>query len=177
MSFPPRLITRIALFSALIYVLSWGTTLLPNVNLAFFVAFSAGYLWGIAPGLMVGAVGMWLWSSFNPYGPVSLPVMLAQVAGMAACGLIGGISQNWSCDCKSLRGRLWLLMAAFVCTMLFYLPVSFVDAWVYQPFWPRFVTGMIWSLISLVANLLIFPLLFGVTRHLYDRERDMRCSN
>ena len=38
----PRLIARIALFSALIYVLSWGTSFLPSVNLAFFIAFAAG---------------------------------------------------------------------------------------------------------------------------------------
>ena len=68
----PGLITRIALFSALIYVFSLGTFYLPNINLAFFIAFSAGFLWGKLPGALAGGVGMWLWTSFNPNGPASL---------------------------------------------------------------------------------------------------------
>jgi hypothetical protein len=41
---------------------------------------------------------------------------------------------------------------------------------VIQPFWPRMWTGMAFSLISLVANFVIFPLLFGVTRRICERE-------
>lgn len=40
----PRLLARIALFSALAYVLAWACYYIPNVNLIYFVAFSAGFL-------------------------------------------------------------------------------------------------------------------------------------
>ena len=69
-----RLISRIALFAALFYVLSWGTAFLPNVNLGFLVAFTAGLLWGAVPGMLVGAVGMGIFTMFNPYGPATVPV-------------------------------------------------------------------------------------------------------
>ena len=104
-----RQLTRIALFAALIYVLSWSTVYLPNVNLGFFVAFTAGFLWGLGPGALVGALGMWLWTTFHPYGPVSLPITIAQVAGMAASGLVGHVYRT------TLRRRsnpFWLMTAA-----------------------------------------------------------------
>ncbi len=163
-----RLISRIALFSALIYVLSWATAYFPNVNLAFFLAFSAGYLWGALPGLLVGGIGMGLWSGLNPVGPASPPVFIAQVLGMAACGLVGRFFSDL--PKSGPRRVLLLLVAAVLCTAVFYLPVSVTDAWVYGPFWPRFYTGLVWMGFSLVANLVIFPLLFNVTRKIYSRE-------
>ncbi len=171
----PRLISRIALFSALIYVLSMGTAYLPNVNLIFFLVFSAGFLWGALPGLMVGSIGMWLWTSFNPFGPAALPLALTQVAGAAASGIVGDVFRraNWR-QWGRMTLTTWLIVAAVVCTVVFYLPVSAVDAWLFQPFWPRFVTSLLWSSVSLVSNVLIFPLLFGVIRYLYEREEALR---
>jgi len=175
MSSSTRLIARIALFSALIYVLSWGTAALPNVNLAFLIAFSAGYLWGAIPGMAVGAIGMWLWTSFNPYGPAALPIAFVQVAGLATCGLVGFLSRRLIGN-DTGPGRHWptLLLAALVCTLVFYVPVNLVDAWVFQPFWPRFVTGLPFMGISLAANLIIFPLFFAVTQQIRKRESAIR---
>ena len=171
MSGGSRLLTRIALFAALIYVLSWGTSYLPNVNLIFFVVFMAGFVWGAGAGFLVGLLGMGLWSAFNPYGPADFAIMLAQMFGMALNGPVGYFfgKTNWR---KRSRWSLaaGLVLAAVVGTLLFYIPVNFADAWIYQPFWPRFITGMVWSLISLAANILIYPLLFSVARYLYDRE-------
>jgi len=165
----PRLITRIALFSALVYVLSWTTSAFPNVNLLFFVLFSAGFLWGALPGILVGLIGVGLWTAFNPYGPATWP---------AACGVVGSffIRTGWAWQGR-VRRSAGLVIAATVCTCVYYLPVSAVDAWLFQPFWPRFITGMMWSLISLVSNVVIFPLLFGVVRHLYEREGSLSWRN
>ena len=167
-----RLITRIALFSALVYLFSWATSFLPNINLAFFIAFAAGYLWGMVPGGLVGGLGMGLWTVFNPYGPATLPVTIAQVVGFALSGLVGGITRP-ICD-PAARPAHWLpamLIAAATATCGFFLIVSAVDAWVFQPFWPRFITGLVWALPSLGANLLIFTLLFPVLKQIYGREQ------
>jgi uncharacterized membrane protein len=167
-----RLITRIALFAALIYVLCWATSFLPNVSLAFFVAFSAGCLWGLVPGILVGAIGMWLWSTFNPYGPASLPVTISQVLGMLMCGAAGAAYAGLTKQRLeiSTRQRFTLVAAGLTCTLIYYIPVSVVDAWVYQPFWPRLLTSVPFVGISAVSNMLIFPLLFGVTLRLYAKE-------
>ncbi|HWR82031.1 MAG TPA: hypothetical protein VN285_01880 [Candidatus Deferrimicrobium sp.] len=165
------LVVRVALFSALVYVLSWGTQYLPNVNFIFFVVFSAGVIWGAAAGSLVGLFGMGLWTTFNPYGPAPVPIILAQVAGAAGGGLVGGVFhrgrwQRYSPVALTLR----LILAAVCCTVIFYLPVNVIDAALFQPFWPRFIGGALWAAISLGFNVLIFPLLFNVTRRLYHRE-------
>jgi len=167
-----RLIPRIALFAALIYVLSWGTSYLPNINLIFFIAFMAGLYWGALAGILVGALGMALWTMFNPFGPAAFPVMAAQVVGTAFSGAIGAGFAHRRYHLQERRSRIFsLVAAAALCTLLFYLPVNLVDAWIFQPFWPRFVGGMLWALISLAANAIIFPVLFGPAAILYNRER------
>jgi len=172
MTLQPRLITRIALFAALIYVLAWATAPLLNVKLSFFMAFAAGFLWGLIPGILAGGLGQWLWTVFNPYGPATPWVMIAQVVGLAGCGALGRLFRNPVLGASSSTTRMVrLALAAALCTLVFFVPVSLVDAWVYQPFWPRLIGGLPFAAISLGANLLIFPLLFGVVRHLYERER------
>ena len=165
------LVARIALFSALVYVLSWGTSYLPNVNFIFFIVFSAGLMWGAIPGILVGLIGMGLWTAFNPYGPALAPIMIAQVIGSAGSGLVGAAfsRSNWQqSPALVLTGR--LILSAFLCTVIFYLPVNMLDALLFQPFWPRFVGGALWAVISLGFNVLIFPLLFRAARRLYIRE-------
>jgi len=168
-----QLVSRIALFAALIYVLSWLTAWLPNVNLIFFVVFSAGFLWGALPGALTGAVGMGLWTSFNPYGPAMFPIAAAQVIGAGLGGLVGaGFRAAGTHRLRPIARSAALIAAAVISTLVFYLPVSAADAWMFGPFWPRFAGGMVWSGWSLVSNAVIFPLLFGVTLHLFARERE-----
>ena len=167
-----RLISRIAIFSALVYVLSWGTSYLPNVNPLFFVVFAAGFLWGTWPGVAVGLVGMGLWTNFNPFGPALPPIMVAQITGAAASGLVGAWYARTGWEGRAgLRLRLELVICSVICTLMFFIPVNVIDAWLFQPFWPRFWVGLAWTPISLVSNGLIFPLLFGAVRTVYAKEQ------
>ncbi len=169
-----RLIARIALFSSLIYVFSLGTAYLPNVKLSFFIIFSAGYLWGVVPGVLVGAVGMGLWTFFNPYGPAPIPISLAQVLGGALCGIVGlAFRPLIGPDELHWPSYAFLAAAGFICTLFFFVPVNLVDAWLFQPFQERFIAGMFFSTGSLVGNIIIFPLLFGLLRPFYIKERNL----
>ena len=168
-----RLIPRIAIFSALIYILSYGISFIPNVNPIFFIVFSAGFMWGVIPGFLTGMVGMGLWTFFNPYGPAQLPVMGAQVFGTALSGPIGALCHDFLIKRNSKLIKLTcLVFSSIICTLLFYIPVNFVDAWLIQPFMARFITGMSWSVITLVSNILIFPLLFIALESFYIKERE-----
>jgi uncharacterized membrane protein len=165
------LIPRIALFSALAYVLSYSTVYLPNVNFIFFIVFMAGVMWGLVPGMLVGIFAMGLWTTFNPYGPAVLPVMLAQVSGISFSGMVGAFFRGGDWHKRTRNLLTWaLIVSAILCTLLFYLPVNIVDAWMLQPFWPRFYTGMLWSITSLVVNLLVFPILFKPVSQLMTRR-------
>lgn len=171
MTLSPERIGRVAVFAALVYVLSWATAWLPNVNLSFFVIFSAGLLWGLGAGVMVGTVGMALWTVFNPHGPAMIPIMVSQIVGASLCGVMGHLWRRMGG--MRLLGAMKLAAlggAGLVCTMLYYIPVSVADAWVFQPFLPRLIGGLGFSVVALISNLVIFPLLFPVTYHLYRRE-------
>jgi hypothetical protein len=171
----PRLIARIALLSALIYVLSWGTSYLPNVNLAFLIAFAAGYLWGFWPGVAVGAIGMGLWTGFNPFGPAVLPVAVAQVIGLAGSGAAGAlVGRRFFERTNPDITRSALVLSAMICTLIFYIPVTVADAWFFQPFWPRIIGGLPYVAISLGANALIFPLLFPSAVRINRRRKTDR---
>ncbi len=174
MSLQPRVISRIALFSALIYVLSYATAYLPNVSLVFFIVFAGGYLWGASAGVIIGLAGMWLWSSFNPFGPAALPLLAAQMIGASLGGLVGAFYHSMSGQGEAHPGTVRLILAALICTLAYYLPVTIIDAWLYQPFWPRLIGGLPWIVASIVSNALIFPLLFTVVRRLYPREGMLR---
>jgi len=166
-----KLLTRVALFSALVYVFTWLTASLPNISLTLFIIFMAGFVWGSVAGSLVGIIGMGLSSAFNPYGPAHLYVMLAQMIGAALSGVVGGAfaSGGWR---QTGRKKLTLSLALIGggCTILYFLPVNVIDAWLIGPFWARLTGGSLWSLVSVGSNVLIFPLLFGVARHLYVRE-------
>lgn len=167
-----RLITRIALFAALVYVTSWSLAVLPNIKVSFFIMFLAGLLWGIIPGILVGIVGSALWSLFNPYGPVALPILLAQIVGSALCGLIGALARRLTLFAKPMFFALTTVtLCGIACVVVYYAPVNAADAWIFKPFWPRFVASLPWTLIALGANAFIFPLLFPVARLLYDKEK------
>lgn len=168
-----RTVARIAVLSALIYVLSWATFYLPNVSAAYFLAFAAGWMWGIVPGLLSGAVGMWLWTSFNPYGPAIPPIMISQIVGLALCGLVGASLKSVISSTFSKRTIVILLGASILCSIAYFVPVNLVDAWIAQPFWPRFYTSMIWSSWAMLSNLLIFPLFFPLISRISLRERPL----
>jgi hypothetical protein len=167
-----RLIARISVFSALVYVLSWGMASIPNVKLSFFIIFSAGFAWGIGPGILVGIFGMGLWTFFNPFGPAPLPVSMAQVLGAALCGVTGFLFRS----IIRLESFKWpdlvlLILAGVVCTLAFFVPVNLIDAWLFQPFMERFWSGMFFTIYSFIANAIIFPLLFRLLLPFYLRER------
>lgn len=175
MTLPLRLITRIGLFSALYYVLSLAFAAVPNVNPGFFVVFSAGFLWGPTPGLLVGAIGMGAWTIFNPFGPALPPISAAQIVGMSLVGLFGWLFSLGSWKQWSLPVRILLLaIAGMVSAILFFLPVNIMDAVMFQPFWPRFIAGALMAQLALYSNAIAFPILFVVIARLYDRESSLR---
>lgn len=171
-----RLIPRIGLFAALIYVLSWATAMLPNVNLIFFIVFISGYMWGIIPGMLVGAFGMGLTTFFNPFGPAMIPVMLAQIIGASISGLLGAVYFSMYKDSVSKFNLLFIIpLFSLLCTIGYFIPVNLIDSWLIQPFWERFYVSSLWSLISVGSNIVLFMLLFPAMISFCKKEREAFC--
>lgn len=75
----------------MVFVVGQALAGIPNVELVTFLCFVSGYLLGSVLGLVVGACGMGAHSLFNVMGTVAPPVWIAQVAGYAVVGAVGGL--------------------------------------------------------------------------------------
>jgi len=169
-----KTIARVAVFAALVFVFSYFSVFLHNVNPAFFVVFAAGLLWGVWPGIGVGAIGFLLWSIFNPLGPAPFPLMIAQMVGISLSALIGAAAGN-SLEEISYNFKIIaiLVISGLISGLGYHLVVDTVDALLFQPFWPRLIGGLVFSLITIISNGIIFPLFYPALRFLLKKEKDV----
>lgn len=161
-----------AILAALCYV-----TMLPligfyNVFLTLFICFAAGVMLGPGWGFLTGVVGMFLCSYFNPLGAALPPIMLAQMLGAGFSGLLGGMFSKFLTDRKAGIGIYALMgLLGFITALLYHLPVDIVDAWLWGPFWARLQIGLISSLVTIIANIVIFVVLYPVLKALTGAVR------
>jgi hypothetical protein len=167
-----RIIARVAIFAALVFIFSYTSVYLNNVNPAFFIVFIAGFLWGIWPGVGVGVVGFFLWSNFNPMGPVAMPILIAQLIGISFSAVIGKLTSGLITPAGySIKISMIMSASGFLSGLFYHIPVDIVDAWIYQPFWPRLIGGALFSLITIASNCIIFPMFYPALAFIYRKEK------
>ena len=160
-------ITRVAILAALVFAMSYSSVFLYNINPAFFLVFSVGFILGTNLGVLVGIIGFFLWSFFNPFGPAPFPILFAQLVGISFSAVIGRIaSKTMRIDKYSLSTIIILAISGALCGFLYHLTVDLADAVLFQPFWPRLIAGLAFSLITVVSNAILFPILFPAMKFL-----------
>jgi len=166
-----KIIARVAVFAALVFVFSYFSVFISNFNPSFFIVFCSAFIWGLYPGLAVGVIGFFLWSNFNPLGPAPLPLLISQLIGISLTAVIGKISAK-IIDIRKYNFKLIILLgiAGLLSGISYHLVVDIVDAWIYQPFIPRLMAGLLFSLITIVSNAIIFPLLYPALAYLSRNE-------
>jgi len=170
-----KITTRVAVFAALVFVFSYFSIFFYNVNPSFFIVFLSGFLWGVWPGVGVGLIGFFLWSNFNPLGPAPVPLMLSQLLGISFSAFIGaGVSKLSFSKSVNIKMILILILSGFLSGLLYHIVVDVVDALLYQPFWPRLIGGTLFSLITIISNSILFPILCPVLIFLYEKEKSLR---
>ena len=155
-----RSLVLTALFAGLAFIANFFMLFLPNVSPAFLVVFIAGYTLGTGWGMLAGGLGFFLISYFNPYGMPLLPLMAGQILFGACVGLCGALAiritpiklQNWP---TYALYALWGALAS----ALYMGSVSLIDALLLGPFKQRFLISMGFSILTILSNLIIFPLL------------------
>lgn len=158
----PRIVAAIGLYSALAYAGSFVLMAIPNATLGILVVFFGGYSTGILAGCLIGAMSATLISLFNPYGMAMLPILLAQIAGYVCIGALGGLLVN---RLEAKASSLYILslgLLGIATALLFQIPVSIVDAWLFGPFRERLVLSASFALITIVSNLIFFVVLFPI---------------
>ncbi|MCK5125969.1 MAG: ECF transporter S component [candidate division Zixibacteria bacterium] len=162
---------RVALFVALAYVLAYATAFIPNVSLIFIVFFSAGALYGLRVGLMVGGIGEFLWTVFNPFGMAPVTTTISQIAAMMIVASLGAIIyKSKIMNSFSVKGVILFSVFGLLSGFVFQLILNGVDAWLYGPFWEYLMAGLGFAVISIVSNAVIFPVFYPVIVKLAQKE-------
>jgi hypothetical protein len=129
----------------------------PNVEGISAVSFFAGYRLGAGTGAVVGGLSMGIFSLFNPLGPPLVPVLVAQIAGMAMIGASGRLWGRFA-----LGVRFAEMLAAAMGALLTFLYGILTDygfavsigRWK-EPL-PVIAAGLPFSVVHIVSNGLIF---------------------
>lgn len=153
-------VAAIGVFTALAYVGSFVLLTIPNATLSILIVFYAGYSLGISGGALVGVLSALLISLFNPYGFAMLPILVAQVLGYTLIGGLGGLFAKRLAYETYPAGFIPLTLLGLLTALLYQIPVSLADAWLFGPFWARLSMSAGFALITIASNILFFVLLF-----------------
>ncbi len=157
-----RTVAAIGIFAALAYSGSFVLMVLPNATLSLLIIFFSGYCIGVVPGAASGAIAAALISLFNPYGIAALPLLLSQILGYILIGGLGGILRD-RLNLKSRPVYFALLgLLGIVTALLYHIPVSIVDAWLYGPFRERLIMSASFVFITVVSNIIFFVIFFPI---------------
>jgi len=165
-----RKITYSAIFIALIVGVGYALAFIPNVELVTALIFLAGVLMGWKSGIIIGGIAEFLFSALNPLGSglIFPPMLIAQVLAMIIIGIVGGFSRkyilNWQPRAQNIIviGLIGGVLTLFydTCVSLAY-PLS--AGFNIQGLVTTLIAGLAFSVIHIIANLIIFLLLVPVT--------------
>jgi ECF transporter, substrate-specific component len=149
-----------ALFAGLAYISNFFVLIIPNVSPAFFVIFMAGYFLGFRWGAVTGSLSFFFISYFNPYGMAMLPLLAAQILGGTIVGLCGALAfYIFPIKLKDWRTYPLYALWGIISSSIYMGLVSLADAVLFGPFQERLLISLGFSMLTIVSNLIIFPVL------------------
>ncbi len=138
---------------------------IPNVEMVTATTFIGGYLLGIRQGLLIGITTELIFSTLNPLGSASPPLIAAMAISMGISGAWGGILGMKS-NHNGRGFRIKLAFAASVCTIIFYVftTVSFAIllSLSFEQLINSFAAGTIFLIIHITSNIFIFTIIVPV---------------
>jgi len=83
----------VGMYTAFCVVVGFLLAPIPNIELLTLSVFLGGYFFGMGFGCLIGAVAMFVFSAFNPWGSglAFPPLLVSQVVSYGIIGFIGGV--------------------------------------------------------------------------------------
>ena len=161
-----RKISYSGIFIAMIMAIGYTLAYVPNFELVTTLIFLSGYFMGIRAGLMIGLVGEFLFSAFNPMGSgLNFPPMLiAQIFSMGIAGICGGVIGNLTSKVQfkkfyitifGITGLLLTIIYTILVSMAF--PISAGLEW--NQVFGILLSGVVFSTMHIVMNFMVFTTL------------------
>lgn len=152
-------LARSALFIALAAGLGFAGAVIPNVELVTITIFLGGAATGPLTGAAIGIAAEILVSGLNPLGPALPLVFAAQLAGMAAAGLAGGLLGRHLLLVNAAYRVTLLAGLGLVLTFIFDLLTNLALGVHLGPIRATVVGGLVFSVVHIVANMFVFAVL------------------
>jgi uncharacterized membrane protein len=157
----PLLLTRMAAFVAVGIALGLALAAIPNVELVTAVSFMSGFLLGSLAGAVTGGLIEALFGSLNPLGSSLGLVLIAQMAGMALAGLLGGVAAHVSGSSRrGFRYSTGIVLFGTLATLIFdvltNLAFPVMAGFSLSQTLVTLVAGVPFAAIHLLSNLLVF---------------------
>jgi hypothetical protein len=133
---------------------------IPNFEVLTLVVFCAGVLLGARDGALVGAASELVYSLLNPYGAVHPLITAAQVVGITAAGIVGGLAARAAIASFAPAARAaTLALLALGLTAFFDLLTNLAVGILYGQIGKTLIGGIPFSLIHIGTNILLFALI------------------
>jgi uncharacterized membrane protein len=163
-----KLISRIAIFTALAIALGYTLSFVPNFELITSTIFLSGVLLGMEAGMIVGMLSFLIFGFANPLGPSPLPLLLAQISGGIFAGFMGGFYRKKKWD------RVYILVLSGLLVTFVYDMITTATGFIYFPTKKTFVAYFLFGLPFVLWHLwtqgIIYALiLFPIIKHLKKR--------
>ncbi len=162
-------VAKMGIFVGLAIALSLPLVHIPNVELFTFTVFLSGYLLGWFEGGVVGALAIFIYSFFNPYGFPPIPVAFAQILSMIIIGVSGGIAFKTNfLYLKKISPFLGMALFGFSLTLIYDFLTNLSVAYLAGKFLEVMLSAIPFSLIHIGSNTFIFVVLTPVFFKLFE---------
>jgi len=162
-------IALIATFSALSIVLGYILAYIPNIELFTLMIFLSGFIVGKKDGLIIGLLSAAIFTFLNPLGTSPLPLFAYQLLHYSITGFSGGLTRSYLNKKEFFKPRedLYIFkiiflfgligaMLTFTYDILSTLFGGFIVSFTIEYFLVSYFSGLIFTLIHLIGNILGF---------------------
>jgi len=162
-------IALIGTFSALAVVLGYMLAYIPNIEIFTLMIFLAGFVMNKKEGAIVGLLSSTIFTFFNPFGPSPPPLFFYQITHYTLTGMLGGLTRDYLCNKKFFKPRedlyvfrIMLIFGVlgasitFIYDFLSTLLGGFIVSITIEYFIATYISGIIFTTIHLVGNILVF---------------------
>lgn len=148
-----RWVALTAIMTALAIVGNYALVAVPNVELGTTVLFVTAWVFGLPMAIWSTFLMSIIFATINPWGGFIPQIWLGQLIGwiyVSSVGSLLGTGKN--------SGRIVLVSAGFVCTLVFDLITTIAYSIAFSvPFYAAVISGAPFFAVHIVSNMVLFP--------------------
>lgn len=165
-------IAQIGVWAAAVAAIGYVFTFIPNVEGITLSVALAGAVLGPINGASIGAIGITLYSLFNPWGAPSGLLLITQIFAFATIGFCAGILNKCISENKKVRLLIWSILG-LVFSLWYDILTTLITPFLAEMSESSLITILImqipFSIVKGGTNLILFAILFEPLRNRIEK--------